>query len=47
LVYAAARSLRPRLRSLRTLAVVASINGVLIIAIWIVRLIDGSIPRFF
>lgn len=46
-IYAAARNLRPRLRSSRTLAVVASINGVLILAIWIVRLVDGSIPRFF
>ena len=46
-LFAAVRSLRPRLRSLRTLAVVAAVNGVLLLAIWIVRLVDGSIPRFF
>lgn len=46
-IYAAVRTLRPRLRSLRTLAVVASVNGVLLLAIWVVRLVDGSIPRFF
>ena len=38
---------RTRLRSLRTLTVVAAGNGVLLLVIWIVRLVDGSIPRFF
>ena len=47
LLYASAARLRSRLRSLRTLAVVAAFNGVLVLAIWVIRLIDGSIPRFF
>lgn len=47
LLYAAVGSLRARLRSPRTLAVVAAVNGVLLLAIWVVRLVNGSIPRFF
>jgi hypothetical protein len=46
-LFAAMRTLRPRLRSPRTLAVVAAVNAVLLLAIWVVRLVDGSIPRFF
>ena len=46
-LYAVASRLRTRLRSLRTLAVVAALNGVLLLVIWVVRLVDGSIPRFF
>jgi hypothetical protein len=46
-LFATVRTLRPRLRSLRTLAIVAAVNGVLLLAIWVVRLVDGSIPRFF
>ncbi len=46
-LFATARVLRPRLRSPRTIAVVAIVNGVLLVAIWVVRLVDGSIPRFF
>lgn len=46
-VYGAARSLRTRLRSVRTLAIFAAFNGVLLLAVWVLRLVDGSIPRFF
>jgi hypothetical protein len=46
-LFAGVRRLRTRLLSVRTLAVVAAINGVLLIVIWVVRLADGSIPRFF
>ncbi|MGB3735227.1 MAG: DUF2752 domain-containing protein [Ilumatobacter sp.] len=45
--YAAIAGLRARLRSLRTLAVAAAANGILLLAIWVIRLVDGSIPRFF
>lgn len=46
-LYASFRRLRERLLSVRTVAIVASANGVLLLSIWVVRLIDGSIPRFF
>lgn len=41
------RRLRARLLSVRTVAIVAAVNGVLLMVIWVVRLADGSIPRFF
>lgn len=47
LVFASVRRLRARLRTPRTLAVLAGANGVLLLLIWVIRLIDGSIPRFF
>lgn len=46
-VYAVFADLRVRMRSLRSLAVFAVVNGVVLLAIWVVRLVDGSIPRFF
>lgn len=46
-MYAVVRSLRSRLTSPRTLAVVAAVNVTLLVVIWVVRLADGSIPRFF
>ncbi len=46
-LFATMRRLRQRLFSVRSLAIVASVNGVLLLSIWVVRLIDGSIPRFF
>lgn len=46
-LYAAVRPLRDRLRASRTLAYVAGANGVLLIIVWVIRLVDGSIPRFF
>lgn len=45
--YAAFDRARARLRSVRNVAVVAAANGILLLAIWVVRLVDGSIPRFF
>lgn len=45
--YAAFDRARVRLRSVHTAAVVAAANGTLLLAIWVVRLVDGSIPRFF
>lgn len=46
-VYAAATRARAHLRRPRNIAIVASINGALLLVVWIVRLADGSIPRFF
>lgn len=47
LLYATLRPLRSALRTPRALALLAAGNGVLLLAIWVVRLVDGSIPRFF
>ena len=44
---AAFTGVRRRLAAPRSVAIVASINAVLLLVIWVVRLIDGSIPRFF
>lgn len=46
-IYAVARNLRARFRAPRTLAILAVVNGVLLLGIWVVRLVNGSIPRFF
>jgi len=46
-IYAMLERARIGLRSLRTLAVAAAANGVLLLVIWVLRLVDGSIPRFF
>lgn len=46
-IYAVFTQVRVHLRSGRNIAIIASANGVLLLAVWIIRLIDGSIPRFF
>ena len=46
-VYGIVRRLGTEVNVNRVLVVVGVVNVVLITGIWIVRLIDGSIPRFF
>lgn len=46
-IYGLVSGLRARLRSWRTLAIFAAANGILLLVVWVVRLVDGSIPRFF
>lgn len=46
-IYAIVTSARVHLLRPRNIAIIASVNGILLLAVWIIRLIDGSIPRFF
>ncbi len=46
-VYAGFGRLRERLNSSRFLLMVGAVNVVLIFGVWLVRLANGSIPRFF
>ncbi|MFK7916652.1 MAG: DUF2752 domain-containing protein [Ilumatobacter sp.] len=47
LFYAVFERTRVHVRRPRNLAILASLNGVLLLTIWAIRLVDGSIPRFF
>lgn len=46
-VYALFRAVRERIDVRKVLIVVGVVNVALSLGIWIVRLVDGSIPRFF
>jgi|GEM_PF-2964945 len=46
-IYAFGRRLIDRIDVSRVMLAVVASNGVLLVGIWIARLVDGSIPRFF
>ena len=46
-VYGVVRRVGARIEGRRVITVLGMVNVVLVVGIWIARLVDGSIPRFF